>query len=203
MENHIGHEDLRYPIWFGQSLSSTKTWNSAVCFLSQVDASPNVQPPQCELAQTSRLSHHPRNDTNAECRIFVGAGSSRHYGTTHWWLGAGSWKGVAELEGRRAFSLSRSEVFKVWQLFGTFSLRKISESPACTTNWGLRFLLQRNSLYDGQVKAATLAEVHARNCATSQILSFKAPSSSSALQHRRPSLRFMSSFLSFGIKDRH
>ncbi|CAK9065452.1 unnamed protein product, partial [Durusdinium trenchii] len=62
---------------------------------------------------------------------------------------------------------------------------------------GIQFLLQRNSLYDGQVKIATHQELQDRNAATSQVLCFKTSTSSLPLQKRRTSLRFMSSFLSF------
>eukprot|EP00913_Durusdinium_trenchii_P002639 g2444.t1 len=62
---------------------------------------------------------------------------------------------------------------------------------------GIQFLLQRNSLYDGQVKIATHQELQDRNAATSQVLCFKTSASSLPLQKRRTSLRFMSSFLSF------
>lgn len=64
---------------------------------------------------------------------------------------------------------------------------------------GVRFVLARNSLYDGQVKAASLAEVQEINAATSQLLNFNR-ASFPGFRPRRLSLLFLTSFLSFGTQ---
>eukprot|EP00434_Breviolum_minutum_P006582 symbB.v1.2.005810.t1/scaffold342.1/size227955/3 len=78
-------------------------------------------------------------------------------------------------------------------------LKELEVSDILEPATGVRFVLVRNSLYDGQVKAAGLAEVQDINAATSQLLNFNR-TSLTGFRPRRPSFRFMASFLSFGTK---
>jgi len=79
-------------------------------------------------------------------------------------------------------------------------LKELEVSDILEPATGVRFVLVRNSLYDGQVKAAGLAEVQDINAATSQLLNFNR-TSLTGFRPRRPSFRFMASFLSFGTKS--